>query len=142
MNLTNEEIDKIIENNCGNPPDVEKLKYSIWLNNWKYEHYSKARRNSIYRTDKEYNDNLDSYKRPVKKAIRYRDLDIHRRINARANCFIHGLYYKGNNYAAYPMRYDDVKNSGHLTSEYFIHYFLNVGREVLWRRDIKAGKLF
>ena len=67
MNLTNEEIDKIIENNCGNPPDVEKLKYSIWLNNWKYEHYSKTRRNSIFRTDKEYNDNLDSYKRLVNK---------------------------------------------------------------------------
>jgi preprotein translocase subunit SecA len=67
MNLTDIEIDQIIKNNCGSPPEVEKLKYSIWLNTWKYDDYSKTRRYSIHRSDKEYNDNLDSYKRLLNK---------------------------------------------------------------------------
>jgi hypothetical protein len=52
------------------------------------------------------------------------------------------MYYKGNNYAASPMRHDDVKNSDHLTKDYFIHYLLNVGKEVLYRRQAKHKMLF
>jgi hypothetical protein len=79
---------------------------------------------------------------PVVKKVFYRDLDIHRRINARANSLIDGLYYKGNNYACWPLSYKEMKNSDHLTRRYFDHYMLSAGGENRWRRAINNGKLF
>ena len=69
----------------------------------------------------------------------YCDLDINRRINARANSYIHGVYYRGNNYAHYPMSGREVRNADGLTKLYFDNYRLQAGDEVLWRRKLSEA---
>lgn len=77
-----------------------------------------------------------------KKQIFYKDLDIHRRINVRANCFIHGLYYKGNNYGAYPLSGEILRKSFQLSKSYFKDYNLNAGASQRYRSERKKTVLF
>lgn len=62
MNLSDQEIDEIISNNCGNPPQINLIEYHIWLNQSKLDFYT---RNPFYK-GQEHEDDIRSYRRLIK----------------------------------------------------------------------------
>ena len=62
MKLSDEKIQQIMENNCGNPPTREALEYHIWLNKSKLNFYTK---NPLLK-GQAHKDSLESYKKLIK----------------------------------------------------------------------------
>jgi hypothetical protein len=65
MNLSDEEIQEIIKNNCGTPPQRKLVEYHIWVNQSKLNFYTK---NPFYK-GLEQQEALDSYRGLIKAGI-------------------------------------------------------------------------
>ncbi len=66
MILSDEKIQEIITNNCGDPPVKEKLKFTISLNQHKLEFYTKY----PFLKGQEHQDDLNSYRNLITAAVK------------------------------------------------------------------------